>query len=116
MSPGALVRVARGGEQASERPFGCFATPTPHRIGRLRIGSGGLLAAATLLAACAPPPPPLDPAGYAPLDHALPAASRLLLPRGVTAADARVRVNCYAYVSNGLLYAVRRPDGGQYCV
>ena len=72
---------------------------------------------ALLLAACAAPPPaPLDPAGYVPLDHALPLAARALLPRGVTAADARVRGNCYAYAYRGALYPIRRPDGGQYCI
>ena len=69
-----------------------------------------------LLAACAPPPQPLDPAGYVPLDHALPTLARTLLPRGVAAADARVRVNCYGYVYRGAVYPIRRPDGGQYCI
>ena len=75
-----------------------------------------LLPLALLLAACAPPPQPLDPAGYAPLDHALPVAARALLPRGVTAADARVRGGCYAYAYRGTLYPIRRPDSGQYCI
>ena len=68
------------------------------------------------LAACAPPPAPLSPQGYGPLDHTLPLAARALLPRGITPASVRVRGGCYAYVSGGLLYPVRRPDGGQYCV
>jgi len=76
-----------------------------------------LLALPLLLAACVPPPSgPLDPAGYVPIDYPLPLAIDALLPRGVAQADVRERSGCYAYVFQGTLYPVRRPDGGQYCI
>ena len=59
---------------------------------------------------------PLDPAGYVPIDYPLPLAIDALLPRGVAQADVRERSGCYAYVFQGTLYPVRRPDGGQYCI
>ncbi|MEL6586134.1 MAG: hypothetical protein AAFY65_14170 [Pseudomonadota bacterium] len=76
-----------------------------------------LAVAALALAACSQPPAqPLSPVGYVPLDHDLPFAARTLLPRAVTLADVRENNGCYAYLFEGLLYPIRRPDGGQYCV
>ena len=75
------------------------------------------LGVAAALAGCvAPPAAPLDPAGYVPVDHALPLAIRALLPRGVGPGDVRERSGCYAYAFDGRLFPVRRPDGGQYCI
>ncbi|MBM2577548.1 hypothetical protein JQC91_14665 [Jannaschia sp. Os4] len=71
-----------------------------------------------LLAACAQTPAqPLNPVGYAPLDHEAPFALRALLPRGTPTTALRENDGCYAYLfRDSLLYPVRRPDGGQYCI
>ena len=77
-----------------------------------------VLSLALLLAACTnPPAQPLNPTGYVPLDHEAPLALRALLPRGTDPATLRENDGCYAYLfRDSLLYPVRRPDGGQYCI
>ena len=78
-----------------------------------------LAALSLLLAACAiqaPPAPVPDPQAYAATDAPVPNAVRLLLPRGVTAADVRVSDNCYGYAFRGAVYPVLIPRGTQYCL
>lgn len=72
-----------------------------------------------LLAGCAiqaPPAPVPDPQAYLASPAPVPNAVRLLLPRGVTAADVRVAGNCYGYVYGGAIYPVLIPRGTQYCL
>ncbi len=77
------------------------------------------LIAALLLAACAtqaPPAPVPDPQAYVASAAPVPNAVRLLLPRGVGAADVRLADNCYGYAFRGAIYPVLIPRGTQYCL
>ena len=57
-----------------------------------------------------------DPQAYVASGAPVPNAVRLLLPRGVGAADVRLADNCYGYAFRGAIYPVLIPRGTQYCL
>ncbi|SFI57721.1 hypothetical protein [Jannaschia pohangensis] len=57
-----------------------------------------------------------NPADYKELDHNVPRGVEAALPPGVSKLDVRENDLCYAYVQDGLILPVKRPDGSQYCL